>query len=126
VVAAMRVRSRWHLIEGSLRRRRLAAGDGYRTRPFLKIRRAYGDMLHATRRKNIIHGLIEVDVTAPRPILSRRRDAGADLSFTAFVMHAVAQAVAEDPILHAYRRRRRLIMFDDVDVNTQIETTLSG
>ena len=28
--------------------------------------------------------------------------------------------------MHAYRRRGRLIMFDDVDVNTQIEATVGG
>jgi beta-glucosidase len=41
--------------------------------------------------------------------------------FTAFVMYAVARAVDEDRILHAYRWRNQLISFHDVDVNTQIE-----
>jgi pyruvate/2-oxoglutarate dehydrogenase complex dihydrolipoamide acyltransferase (E2) component len=102
------------------------AAEGYRTRPFLKVRRAYVDMLDASRRKHVIHGLIEADVTAAREILRDARNAGTDLSFTAFVMHAIAQAVAEDPVMHAYRRGRQLVMFDDVDVNTQVETSLSG
>ena len=38
-------------------------GRGYQTRPFLKIRRGYTDLLTATKRKNIIHGLVEIDVT---------------------------------------------------------------
>ena len=41
-------------------------------------------------------------------------------------MSAVAGAVAEDRILHAYRRRNRLIMFHDVDANTQIEVDVAG
>jgi hypothetical protein len=35
-------------------------GRGYQTRLFLKIRRAYTDLLTATKRKNIIHGLVEI------------------------------------------------------------------
>jgi pyruvate/2-oxoglutarate dehydrogenase complex dihydrolipoamide acyltransferase (E2) component len=104
----------------------LAAVRGYQTRPFLKIRRGYTDLLAATRRKNIIHGLVEVDVTNARRLLRRREAAGEDLSFTAFLIHAVAQVVDEDRIMHAYRRRGRLILFDDVDVNTQIEAVVGG
>ena len=98
----------------------------YETRPFLKIRRAYGDVLAASRRKDIIHGLVEVDVTEARRLLRQRHAAGQDLSFTAFVMHAVARAVDADRILHAYRRRNRLILFADVDVNVQVETSVAG
>jgi pyruvate/2-oxoglutarate dehydrogenase complex dihydrolipoamide acyltransferase (E2) component len=39
---------------------------------------------------------------------------------------AVAKAVDEDRIMHAYRRRNRIILFDDVDINTQIEVEVSG
>jgi hypothetical protein len=41
-------------------------------------------------------------------------------------MHAVARAVDEDRIRHAYRRRNQLILSDEVDVNTQIEVTTAG
>jgi hypothetical protein len=41
-------------------------------------------------------------------------------------MSAVARAVAEDLILHAYRWRNQLILFDDIDVNTQIEVEAEG
>ena len=102
------------------------AGRGYETLPFLKIRRGYTDLLTATKRKNIIHGLVEIDVTNAQRLLRQREAAGEDLSFTAFLIHAVARAVDEDRIMHAYRRRGRLILFDDVDVNTQIETAVGG
>ena len=92
---------------------------GYQTRPFLKIRRGYTDLLAATKRKHIIHGLVEIDVTNAHWVLRQRELAGEDLSFTAFVIHAVARAVDEDRIMHAYRRRGRLILFDEVDVNTR-------
>ena len=104
----------------------LAGGRRYQTRPFLKIRRGYTDLLAATKRKNIIHGLVEIDVTNAQRLLRRREAAGEDLSFTAFLIHAVARVVDEDRIMHAYRRRGRLILFDDVDVNTQIEAAVGG
>jgi hypothetical protein len=33
------------------------------------------------------------------------------------VLHCVATAVDADRIVHAYRRRNRLVLFDDVDVS---------
>jgi chloramphenicol O-acetyltransferase len=102
-----------------------AGGRGYQTRPFLKIRKGYTDLLAATKRKNIIHGLVEIDVTNAQQVMRQREVAGEDLSFPAF-LNAVARAVDEDRIMHAYRRRGRLILFDDVDVNTQIEAVVGG
>jgi hypothetical protein len=40
-------------------------------------------------------------------------------------MHAVAGAVDDDRIMHAYRQSQ-LILLDDVDVNTQIEAMAEG
>jgi chloramphenicol O-acetyltransferase len=102
------------------------SGESYQVRPFLKIRRAYLHNFEAARRKNFIHGLVEIDVTEVRRAIRRREAAGGDISFTAVVMHAVARAVDEDRIMHAYRRRNQLILFDDVDVNTQIEVVTEG
>jgi hypothetical protein len=79
--------------------------ERYDTRPFLKIRHAYLDVLRAGRRKNIIHGLVELDVTEAR----RRLRADPALSFTGFIVYCVARAVDADRIVHAYRRRNRLV-----------------
>jgi chloramphenicol O-acetyltransferase len=103
-----------------------ADGESYEARPFLKIRRAYLHNFEASRRKHFIHGLVEMDVTEIRRAVRLREAAGEDISFTAVVMHAVARAVDEDRIMHAYRRRSQLILFDDVDVNTQIEVITDG
>ena len=103
-----------------------AGGESYEARPFLKIRRAYIDDFEAARRKNFIHGLVEIDVTEVRRSLRHLETEGKDTSFTAVVMHAVAHAVDEDRLMHAYRRGNQLILFDEVDVNTQIEVTTAG
>lgn len=98
----------------------MAAHD-YQTRPFLRIRRAYLDVLDAGRRRRLIHGLIEVDVTQ-----ARRKVREAELSFTGYVCWCLAQAVVEDPIVQGYRQRNRIVIFDDVDINTQIEVEEAG
>ena len=103
-----------------------AQSPTFQTQPFLKIRRAYGDLLAAARRKDIIHGLIEIDVTDVRRVIAQRKARGEDVSFTAYLLYAVGRAVDEDRTLHAYRRGRRLIVFDDVDANTQVEATVDG
>ena len=96
---------------------------GYTTRPFLTIRRAYTDVLDAGRRKRVIHGLVEVDVTRVRHLI---RTSAADVSFTAYIIWAVGQAVLADPIVHGYRQGRRIVLFDDVDVSAQIEVDQHG
>ncbi|MBW3606077.1 MAG: 2-oxo acid dehydrogenase subunit E2 [Actinobacteria bacterium] len=98
--------------------------DTYSVREFPRIRRAYIDVLEQGRRRHLIHGLVEVDVTAARRVLRDRAAEVRPLSFTGFVVACVAAAVAEQPMLHAYRSgRRRLVLFDDVDVNTEVEET---
>jgi pyruvate/2-oxoglutarate dehydrogenase complex dihydrolipoamide acyltransferase (E2) component len=93
-----------------------------------KTRQAIGDMLGEGQRKHLIHRLTEVDVTGPRQlIVEHKKQSGETLSFTAFVIYCLAQAVDENKMLHAYRARlNRLVLFDEVDVNTQIERDLDG
>jgi len=91
------------------------------------VRRAYVDVLDAGRRKNLMHGLLQLDVTDARRLLAHHDDGPAPLSFTGWVLHCLAAAVDGDRIVHAYRRRGRgLVLFADVDVSTQIEVQVAG
>ncbi len=100
------------------------ARDTYSVREFPRIRQAYVDILEQGRRRHLIHGLVDADVTSARRLLRERAAEGRPLSFTGFVVACVAAAVDEQPMLHAYRSgRRRLVLFDDVDVNTEVEET---
>jgi pyruvate/2-oxoglutarate dehydrogenase complex dihydrolipoamide acyltransferase (E2) component len=75
-----------------------------------------------------MHALLEVDVTdACQSIRAYRSEAGEPLSFTAFVVWCVAQAVDADKRMHAYRKGwSRLILFDDVDVAVIVERPVEG
>jgi hypothetical protein len=69
--------------------------------PYPKLRRIIAVMLRSFQRMPMIHGLLEVDVTKARARLR------------------------EHKAVQAYRKgRNQLILFEDVDVNTQIEHEL--
>jgi pyruvate/2-oxoglutarate dehydrogenase complex dihydrolipoamide acyltransferase (E2) component len=102
--------------------------DGYTVEPFPVMRRFSLDAGWLGRRRHIIHGLLEVDVTEARRFLSEQRArTGEHLSFTAFVISCLAQAVEMNPRVHAYLDwRNRLVIFDDVNVNTMVEVEANG
>jgi pyruvate/2-oxoglutarate dehydrogenase complex dihydrolipoamide acyltransferase (E2) component len=100
----------------------------YKLVPFPKIRRAYMDVLREGQRKHMIHALVEVDVTKARQyVRDHKANTGEALSFTAFIVTCLAKAVDEHKYLQAYRQgRKQLILFEEVDVNTQIEREMDG
>lgn len=72
--------------------------------------------------------LAEVDVTAARAAIQRRTEStGEGLSFTGWVIKCLAHAASEHKRVHALRRgKRRLVVFDDVDVNIVVYRRLEG
>lgn len=103
-----------------MKRRRRA---GYQIIPFPWLRLPILDSMRAARGKPLMHALMETDVTLARQALREHEErTGEKLSFTAFITSCVARAVEEYPAAQAYRLgRKRLILFDDVDVCAQIE-----
>lgn len=101
---------------------------GFTRLPYPRSRAFVVDAAHVAGNKHMIHGLVEFDVTKARAMLREHKGrSGESLSFTAFVLHGVGAAVAEDRLVHAYRDwRGRLVLFDDVDINTIIEIELEG
>ena len=75
------------------------------------------------RRRHMIHGLLEVDVTTARQILDDYKiRTGERISFTAFILACLGEAVNQDKGVHACLNwRNQLIIFDDVDVMLSIE-----
>jgi pyruvate/2-oxoglutarate dehydrogenase complex dihydrolipoamide acyltransferase (E2) component len=102
--------------------------EGYTIVPFPQVRKMMSDVLDLGRRKHMIHGLVQVDVTtARRKIATYEAATGGDLSFTAFVLACLGKAVDRNKYMHAYRSgRNKLVLFDDVDVSTQIEIEIDG
>ena len=91
-------------------------------------RRGTVDYMRTAGRRSNVHGLVEFDVTeARRRIDAAEAETGESLSFTAFVVSCLATAIGDHPRVNAYRDwRGRLHVFDEVDVNVLVETTVDG
>ncbi|HEX5754597.1 MAG TPA: 2-oxo acid dehydrogenase subunit E2 [Archangium sp.] len=100
----------------------------YQVQPFPRIRELYIQVVRHAQKKRTIHGLMDMDVTQARQrIREHKEKTGESLSFTAFVITCLAKAVDEDKSVQAYRQgRRRLIVFDAVDVQTEVEREENG
>ncbi len=97
--------------------------ESHRIVPYPRMRRLVQDAGWMARRRHMIHGFVEVDVTRSRQILRKiKGSTGESLSFTAFMLACLGQAVEQDKRVHAMRNwRNQLIVFDDVDVMLTIE-----
>lgn len=95
---------------------------------FPRIRKATIDLLKAAKRKNMIHSMIEVDIsTARKKLREHKKQTSQYLSFTGYVIRCIARAVEKHRRVHAYRNwGNKLIEFDDVDVSTTMERKVGG
>ena len=102
--------------------------DGYTERPFPKIRKATIDVLKASKRKNMIHSMIEADISNAREMIrSRKRETGQFISFTGYITYCVSKIVEKNKEMQAYRTwNNKLVIFDDVDVSTTVERKVDG
>ena len=101
---------------------------GYEVLPFPKIRRLMEDGGRLGREKHLVHGLFEMDVTEARQAVREyRARTGEGLSFMAFVVACVGRAVEQHKPIQACRAwGGKLVLFDDVDVNTMFEVEVNG
>lgn len=101
---------------------------GYSIQPLPPERQLIMDGGRISARKHTAIALIEVDVSKARQFLREYKvRTGESLSFTAFVIACLGQAVSENKAVHAYRDwRNRLILFDEVDVNMSVEIEKDG
>ncbi len=97
--------------------------DGYTVESFPRMRRFAIDAGRLGRRRHIVHGLLELDVTdVRRHIREHKIETGETLSFTAFVIACLAKAVDANKQVHAHLNLwNQLVIFDDVNVNTMVE-----
>lgn len=100
----------------------------YQVLPFPAARDVVIDAGRLGSRRHIVFGLVEWDVTRARVFMREHKaGTGESLSFTAFIVSCLAQAIEAHPFLQAYRNwRNQLILFSDVDVVTLIEAEKNG
>jgi pyruvate/2-oxoglutarate dehydrogenase complex dihydrolipoamide acyltransferase (E2) component len=100
----------------------------YQVVPYPKMRRLEAIAYRSAGRAPMIHGLVEVDVTRARTLLRDHKvKTGEALSFTAFLIACLAQAVDEYKAVQALRLgRKHLLLFEGVDVYTPVERDVAG
>jgi pyruvate/2-oxoglutarate dehydrogenase complex dihydrolipoamide acyltransferase (E2) component len=76
------------------------------------------DALAAGTNKSVVYGLLDFDVTLARQKLrDYRRSSGHPVSFLAWFVKCIAQAVSEHPEVQIYRYgRNKIVTFEDVDI----------
>lgn len=102
--------------------------DRYKVQPFPKARRFTIDAGHLGRRRHIVHGLLEMDVTEARLKMAEiKQNKGEKISLTAYMVGCLAKAVARYPQVQATRDwRGRLVIYDHVNINTMVEAEKEG
>lgn len=88
-----------------------------------RTRRQVIDYFAEAARSHSIKGLFELDLTAVRGLLrARRREGKRAISLSVYLLHAYARALDAHRELQAHiQRGRKLIIFEDIDVNTIVE-----
>jgi pyruvate/2-oxoglutarate dehydrogenase complex dihydrolipoamide acyltransferase (E2) component len=100
----------------------------FEVKPFPRERHDVVDALEVGVHRHMVHALLEFDVTRARQLIrDRETSAGEKLSFTAYIVASLARALDVDKRLHAYRDwRGRLVLFDEVDVVTLVESEVDA
>ena len=100
----------------------------YRIEPIPAMRRFALDSGYLGRKRHIVHGLIEVDITDARDFIREHHSrTGEKLSLTAFIIACLSRAIEEHPHVHAYRDwRNRLVIYRDVNITCMFEAEFDG
>jgi pyruvate/2-oxoglutarate dehydrogenase complex dihydrolipoamide acyltransferase (E2) component len=98
---------------------------GYAQLPWPRIRELVTDTLTIGHKTHAALGLVEFDVSRPLALIGDYKEQiPGGVSFTAYIVYCLARTAGKHTMLHAYRKgRKKLVVFDDVDVNTVLEKT---
>ena len=79
------------------------------------------------RKQNTIHFTTEVDVSAPRTLISgHQARTGERLSLTGYVTTCFARTMSEFPQFNVFRKGRNLVFLDDLAISVLVERTMDG
>jgi len=93
----------------------------YEIIPFTKARQNISLLLEL-RKKNVIHTVLEADVTDARRKIKEYKNKGLDISFTAWFIKCFVETMKEEKLFNSIRHgRKKIVIFNDVDVAIPIE-----
>lgn len=100
----------------------------YKISKFPKDRVPTLDFLSIGDNKHYVKGLIEVDVTDGRQLIkSYENRTGTKISFSAWLLKCIGEAVSEYKAVHSLMKgKRKIITFNDVDISVPVERIVKG
>ncbi len=100
----------------------------YEVKEFPSSRQATFDAGYIGLRKHHIKALIELDVTEARKLIKNyRNQRKEELSFTAWILKCISQAISENRSVQAIRKgKNKLIIFEDIDISIIVEKEVQG
>jgi len=100
----------------------MANDPAYKIKDFPPSRNIVVDVLREAHRKHSAFGFGEIDCTNIREYMKTYKlKTGENFSFTSYVVWCIAKAIDETKDMHAVKKGKKLIIFDDVDISTLIE-----
>lgn len=101
--------------------------DNYSTYKFPQSRVASIDVCGIGLKKHHIAALLEIDVTGSREKIRKYKRSIRNISFSAWLVKAISATVLNHKDSAAFlRRKRKIIVFDDVNVSFLVEKELNG
>jgi pyruvate/2-oxoglutarate dehydrogenase complex dihydrolipoamide acyltransferase (E2) component len=94
-------------------------------KPFSNYRGIVRDLMISGRKKHSVHGIARFDVTDIRKYFAEKKKEGESHSFSSYLISCIGQAIKKYPFMNSYRKRKKLITFEDVDVSTIIEKEIN-
>ncbi|RLF59487.1 MAG: hypothetical protein DRN27_02525 [Thermoplasmata archaeon] len=99
----------------------------YRTEPFPKMRNFILDIMEEGKRKDIVYITFQADVTEFSELIQNKKNInGKSTSLTSYITYCFSKTVNEQKHMHALRKRKKLVIFDDVDLAIIIERKVEG
>jgi pyruvate/2-oxoglutarate dehydrogenase complex dihydrolipoamide acyltransferase (E2) component len=98
------------------------------TIPYPSSRQLTFDVGRIGLAKHHVRALLEVDVTEARQLIRQSRRGGRKLSFTPWLIKAIADCVALHPPIAGLNdpKRNQVIAFEDVDISIVVEKEVGG
>ncbi|NHK32064.1 MAG: 2-oxo acid dehydrogenase subunit E2 [Asgard group archaeon] len=99
----------------------------YYTIPFTRSRDIVVDFISLGKKSMKVYAVGDIDVTYPLKKIKEYKEKGNNLSFSAYLTYVFARTVAEHPYMQAIKwRRRRMVVFEDVDITFIVEREVKG
>lgn len=96
--------------------------------PYPSSRQLTFDLGRIGLAKHHVKALLEVDVTEARRLIKQSRQSGRKISFTAWLIKAIADCVALHPPIAGvnHTKSNKVLVFEDVDISIVVEKNING